>query len=288
MKYNKWKFSHEFLGAVFILAVLHVFLVRNTVAQDNIFNGYFVYAAIVSAIGIFAFIYSLIIRGGMTRNTYKIVELHKHDGFFEMVMASNKSIDYKSGQFVFVKFYNRKVPLEAHPFSIASKSGDDNLRIVVKKLGDYTVLLEHLNVGDKVSIEGPYGKFHYKNYDNHDQVWIAAGIGITPFIGMAEDLLDDNSHRVTLFYSVKDEADFVGYKLLENVAAKDPRFKFVPWNTSKQGHIGAKHIFEHSGKSACKEFFICGPPAFKDAIISGLLMDGVSKDKMHYEEFGFR
>jgi len=289
MKYNKWKFTHEFLGIMFILAVLHIFLVRNTVAQDNIFNGYFVYAGVVSAIGIIAFIYSLVIRGELIRNSlYKVIELDKHGDFFEVTMNSNNPIDYKSGQFVFVKFYNRKVPSEAHPFSIASKSGDENLKIVVKKLGDYTMLLENLNVGDKVSVEGPYGKFNYKNYDNHDQVWIAAGIGITPFLGMAEDLLDDDLHRVTLFYSVKDEKDFVGYKLLEEVSAKNNRFKFVPWNTSKQGFITAKHIFEHTGKSARKEFFICGPPAFKDAIVSGLIKEGVSGNKIHNEEFGFR
>ena len=121
----------------------------------------------------------------------RIKEARIKKSFFEISMVpEHKPIKYKSGQFVFVRFYNQRLTKESHTFSIASKSNDETLRIVVKKLGDYTSNMEELKVGDKVAVEGPYGRFNYKNY-SRDQVWIAGGIGITPFLGMVRDLYDD-------------------------------------------------------------------------------------------------
>ncbi len=292
MKYHRWKFTHEFLGLMFFLAVLHIILVRNTISQDNIFDGYYWYAGIVSIIGLAAFGYSLFIKGRILKNAvYKIRNLKRKGDFFEITMSpEHKPMAYKSGQFIFLRFYNKKLSSESHPFSIASKSNSPDIKIVVKRLGDYTAQLENLAIGDKVSVEGPYGRFNYTPKYGYDQVWIAAGIGITPFLGMVQDLDHETmkKSKVYLFYSAREDTDFVGYDLLEQVASAYKQFKFIPWNTRKQGYITIDAIRKETGPFRYKEFFLCGPPSFKEAIIINLKKQRVSDEDIHEEAFDFR
>ena len=284
IKYNKWKFSHEFLGAVFIFAVLHIFLVRGSVSIDNIFPGYYIYAAIVSIVGLVAFGYSLFLRKKFRGTFYTVESVNEKNDCFEIVMTpKDKPLEYKSGQFVFVSFYSKDLSREAHPFSIASKSNSYKLNIIAKKLGDFTNEMGKINAGDKVLVEGPYGKFNFKTEKN--QIWIAAGIGITPFIGMAMDL--ENSNKKTDLYYVSRSRNFIREEIFSEIQKKNDSFKFIQWKSDVDGRFSAEEI-KKSGELKDKEFFICGPEQFKEEIINGLIKSEVDKENIHHEEFDFK
>lgn len=290
IKYHRWKFTHEFLGLVFALAVLHVFLVRGSVSSDYIFHGYYVYAAVVSAIGLGAFSYSLLLKERiMKAASYLISDIRKSRNTLVLeLVPEHKPINYNAGQAVFIRFYNEHLSKESHPFSIASKTGDNKMRIMIKKLGDFTERLEHLKPGDRVSVEGPYGKFHFRNYPGKRQIWIAAGIGVTPFIGMAEDLLEKKHDiHVDLYYTARDDSDFAGYDIFSKVASEVPGFRFFPWNSSQKGRITVDSI-EKTSSLKNAEFLLCGSHAFKESIIHKLIKSGVDKDNIHEEVFDFR
>lgn len=283
IKYHKWKFSHEFLGLVFALAVLHIFLVRGIVAGGNIFSGYYFYAGIVSIIGIGSFLYSLFIKGRIIKNAiYTIKSIKEKGNTFEIVLIpEHKPITYKSGQFVFIRFYNNRLSSEAHPFSIASKPDAEELKIVIKKLGDYTQEIGELQQGDEVAVEGPYGRFNCYS-KNKEQVWIAAGIGITPFIGMTECL--DKGGKVDLYHTARDN-DFIGEEEFSNI--QNNNFKYTRWDSDKKGKITIEDVKKGSGNLKRKEFFMCGPTAFKESMIKGLLKEGVDAEDIHQEDFDF-
>jgi len=288
MKYHHWKFTHEFLGLVFFFAVLHIFLIRGDGAEGIIFSGYYIYASIVSIIGLGAFSYSLFLKNRKMKNAvYKIKEI-KHVGeVFEISMIpEHKPISYKSGQFIFVRFYNEKLSKESHPFSIASKGDNLELKIVVKKLGDFTKKMIYLKPGDKVSIEGPYGRFNFKNHENRNQIWLGSGIGVVPFLGMAEDL--DQNFKVDFYYTEREERDFVGINILKRAEENSKNFRFIPWISGKKGRIDIHKIKELSRNFLDKEFLLCGSPGFKESIINQLLEVGVKKSQIHEEVFDFR
>ena len=99
---------------------------------------------------------------------------------------------HRAGQFVFVRFDAAE---GAHPFTIASAphalgnspEGEPLLRLVIKPLGDYTRSLHQcLHAGQRVDIEGPYGRFDGKGARRRQQVWVAAGVGVTPFLALLE------------------------------------------------------------------------------------------------------
>ena len=292
IRYNKWKFSHEFLGLAFAFAVLHIFMVRGTASKDLIFQGYYVYAAIVSAIGLGAFSYSLFLKDRMFKNAvYTISSIRSYkDSFAIGMIPEHKPLRYKSGQFIFVRFFNEKLTKEQHPFSIASKSNAHEIKIVVKKLGDFTSRLENLKERDRVSIEGPYGRFNYNRFGSKRQVWIAGGIGIAPFIGMAQDIAESPGQwqGVDLYYSASHESDFIGLNLFNSVASRTGKFRFLPWNSEKRGYLTAEKINDLSKGVKDREFFLCGPEGFKNSIIKNLMNLGVPKDSIHEEVFDFR
>lgn len=94
---------------------------------------------------------------------------------------------HESGQFAFVTFNEKE---RAHPYTIASawNSNERHLTFLTKGLGDYTdTLPEELQIGDTVTIEGPYGCFTF-DAPQQRQIWIGGGIGITPFVARLQQL----------------------------------------------------------------------------------------------------
>ncbi len=289
IRYHNWKISHKFLGLVFIFAVLHMFMVRDDAARDFIFSGYYTFATIVSVIGLSGFSYTLFLKKRILQEAvYIIEEIEKKNSVYEITFVpERKPLKYKSGQFIYVRFYNKRLSKEQHPFSIASKSNDTRIKIVVKNLGDFTSGLHTLKEGDKVLIEGPYGRFNHKWEDDANQIWIAGGIGITPFLGMAENLPQDMKSKIDLYYTVSHEEDFIGLKTLKSIEENNPNFRVFPWITKEKGRLNLNDIQENSGDLKSKEFYMCGPEALKDSIKNQLVKEGI-KDKIYEEVFNFR
>ncbi|NOZ80622.1 MAG: hypothetical protein GXP63_03020 [DPANN group archaeon] len=293
MRYDRWKFTHEFMGLMFLLTVLHIFLVRGTISQDDIFAGYYAYASVVAAIGLFGFSYSLFIKNRLFKNAvYAVKSIRRKKDIFEITITpEHKPLSYKAGQFIFLRFYNEQIPKEAHPFSIASGSDDHDIVVVVKELGDYTRKLVHLREGDKVSVEGPYGRFDHKRYGQDERVWIAGGIGVTPFLGMARDITLTGTPlegSILFFYSVKRQEDLIGGALFSEIDRRVSRFSFIPWISHRQGRMTAQTVRDVCGTLKKKQFFLCGPTGFKEGIIKGLLASGVRRSHIHEEAFDFR
>ncbi len=287
IKYNYWKLSHKFLGLFFIFAVFHIFLVRQEVARDYIFHGYYIYVGIVSAIGIIAFLYTLFFKSTNIA-VYKIISIKKHSGkFVDLEMAPlKKHLNYKAGQFAFFRFHNKSLSKEYHPFSIASPSNSQNIRIIAKKLGDFTNRMDALNIGDKVSVEGPYGEFIVKDRSD-DLVWIAGGIGITPFIGMAKDIFrQKHKGTVSLYYSARTPEDFVALDELKPIERMQKvKFRLSPWPSDLKGNMSLKNIKPLSKKS---KVYLCGPDAFKKYFLHQLAKFGMPKENIFEEDFALK
>ncbi len=292
IKYHRWKLSHEFLGLFFILAILHVILVRESVARDYIFQGYYVYATIVSVIGLSGFMYSLM-RTRLLGKKYRIKSITPLNQCNQIVLEPiDNAISFKAGQFIFIKFLNKKVGTESHPFSIAAPSDSKEIRVIAKNLGDFTSNLGNLRVGNYAIVEGPYGGFHNKDFA--DEVWVAGGIGITPFLGLARDFQrgahkksDMKAQHVDLYYSVKSKDEFVCLEELQDIAKSNKSFRVYPWISSEKGYLDIAGI-EKNSRLKGKEYYLCGPASLKDSIKKGLIQKNIPKNSIYDERFAFK
>ena len=134
-------------------------------------------------------------------------------------------------------------------------------------------------------VEGPYGRFHKDEYA--DEIWIAGGIGITPFLGLAQDVSDNTDAKIDLYYSVSNKDEFIHLDELQELAYKNKNFRFFPWITSENGYLTLNHVAKHS-KLLDKSFYLCGPTGMKEAFKQALHKKNIPVIRIHDERFAFK
>lgn len=287
--YRIWLFTHKFLGAFFFIAGLHVLFVTSDTSKNGALKYYILF---ISLLGILAFVYRTLMGNILIRKyKYRVEKIEVVGGNVAnmYLLPEAKLLSFKPGQFVFVRFLNGKtdkVSREWHPFSISSAPTDGSLRLSVKGLGDYTNNLIKMHPGTVAEVEGAYGRFTYTNFNNMNQIWIAGGIGITPFLSMAASL-PDSGYKIDLYYSVKTESEIIDWTKLYNIAmSKNGNFRVIPYVGDKQkAFLDANYIEKTSGSLQGKEFFICGPPIMMKSLRDQLKKKSVPNHTIHSEEF---
>lgn len=282
MKYHRWKLSHKFMTIAFALAVLHTFMIGSDIAKNDFLKYYILTLSILGLIiSIRKAFFDKILKKKYRYIVRSVTQLN-NDAVEVELSGVKEKVSFKSGQFIFVSFKTNGLR-EFHPFTIASGDNENNLKLIIKNFGDFTYKIKSLKSGTEVLIDGPYGNFSYNNFENKDQIWIAGGIGITPFLSMSKVL--DKDYSVHLYYSVKDKSEAVQLGELSDFTLKNKNFKFTLWSSNESGYITAEKIKELDGDLLKKEMFLCGPPVFMENIKNQLLSLGVEINKIHYENF---
>ena len=289
LPYHVWLFTHKFLGFAFFLAGLHVLFIASDTSRNGLLKYYIL---LIAFLGLVAFVYRTIMpKIFIKRYKYYVDNVSTVGG--NVTKLDLRPVDTKMlftpGQFVFIRFmYSGKkvVTSEWHPFSISSGEKDDLLEISVKSLGDYTSQLAKLQHGVVAEIEGAYGRFSYTNFKNKNQIWVAGGIGITPFLSMAKSLPDDG-YKIDLYYSVKAQSELIQWeKLVEIARVKKGKFRLIPFVADdKKEFLTTDFIVKYSKNLQGKEIFICGPPPMMQSLRKQFRMGGVPNSKIHSEEF---
>ena len=299
------------LGATFFLAGLHVFLTAGATGRSR---GLAMYLAVLGGAALGSFVYRSLLDDLLVRRyDYVVTEARRLDpSVVEIAMAPvDRTMKARPGQFVFVTFYSDRFnaqfhPISVratgasavvelrlgqardqfHPFSLTSTPADTELRLVVKAVGTFTRALHLLEPGAAARVEGPYGEFSYLNVDNPRQVWLAGGIGITPFLGMARSLEEGMGYEILLYHGVKSASEAFFADELEQIAARVPGFgaKIVP--EDEAGFITVEMIASDMGLEDT-DFMIVGPPAMESALHAQLVSSGVPERSIHSERFAF-
>jgi predicted ferric reductase len=280
-------------GIVFLGATYHVFTTEGARAQSEALN---LYMATLATLGVAAFVYrsvlgSLLVR----RRKYRVAAVNRLDDFVtEVVMEPrNRSLTYAPGQFLFVNFrepFSEQFPPflrnQFHPFSITSAPDEPRLRITVKAVGDYTRALRSLAPGTAAVVEGPYGSFSSREVPNDRQIWIAGGIGVTPFLSMARSL-DGDSAAVDFYYCVEHEPEAHFLDEIQSIAGERQDFRVAVVPRDREGFLTAERLAAEHEDLASADVLICGPPAMIESLRSQLKAWGVPGSQIHAEEFNF-
>jgi len=192
---------------------------------------------------------------------------------------------HQTGQFAFVTFDPRE---GAHPFTISSAwTGDGSIYFLIKGVGDYTSqLAETLQVGGMATVEGPYGDFQFGGPQAR-QIWIGAGIGITPFIARMQALaIEPDGRQIDLFYvtqlpdptfveRVQKHAEAARVTLHLHVKGRDPR-------------LTADLVRERLPDWREASIWFCGPAGMGDELQAAMQKAGLNPAAFHREFFQMR
>lgn len=195
---------------------------------------------------------------------------------------------HQAGQFAFVTFDTRE---GAHPFTIASSPNAEGIvTFAIKALGDYTRQLAlSLRVGQPLSIEGPYGQFdHARHSTQAEQIWIAAGIGVTPFIAWLESLQarPEQAPKATLHYCVRDAAQDPFVTRLHALCQHLPSIALKIHSAADGQHIEPDVLAQASNRPA--EVWFCGPVGLANRLRYAFKQSDRRLRAFHQEAFSMR
>ncbi|MEQ1700836.1 MAG: hypothetical protein ABMA25_12050, partial [Ilumatobacteraceae bacterium] len=177
---------------------------------------------------------------------------------------------------------------EPHPFSIASAPGDAELRFFIKNLGDWTRRVPSaLRPGATVWVEGPFGVLPVRPRRARPVVWIAGGVGITPFLGAATMGPPAGHAPPVLFYAVRQRGHAIGLAALE--AAHEQGFIRLHLHCSAEGNrMTRAHLAAAAGGPGLRDahVVICGPgPLVRDLEAAARALGA---RHVHHEDFDMR
>lgn len=285
--YEGWKSLHKYIGIFFILGYIHSITVKAPGTPAINWNQIFVF------LGIGSYLYTEIFGRFFKKFVPYTVESVKHpNGTTSEVTLRAKGEPIKhahAGQFLFVRFSGDKILSESHPFTISSAPHEDVLRLTIKASGDYTRhLFDHLKEGSDAIVEGAYGLFNYKS-GGDKQIWLAGGIGITPFLSFLRDLKSKLNHEVHFYYTVRHPEEAVFADEINNITKQHPNLKSKIRFSSIHGSLSVDEIKKNAGGDVSKHHvYMCGPFPMIQSFEKKFLEAGVSAGNIHFEEFNFR
>ena len=282
--YHLWKWTHKAMGAMFAAGVFHFVFILKPFAMSDPAG---LYSGVFCAAGLAAYIWMLLPEDMRPSRQFEISGLEETGGALAITMIpDSKPISAKPGQFGVLRFVGSEKP-EPHPFSFSNIGSDGSLRVTIKGLGDFTTgLAKAVAVGQKVSIQGPFGRFRLSA--KTPEVWVAGGIGITPFLAWADALSTDAS-QVDLFYCVKSRADAPHLAELEEIARTKPNLNLHMVVSAEGQRLSAEMIKQSTETDLSKaKVSFCGPVSLRRVLQTGLGRYGVNARRFQFEEFEFR
>jgi predicted ferric reductase len=193
---------------------------------------------------------------------------------------------HASGQFAFVTSDQRE---GAHPYTIASawNPADRRLVFITKALGDHTGRLrERLKIGMPVTVEGPYGCFDFDDAQPR-QIWVGAGIGITPFIARMKQLaVTPQARAIDLFHPTADFDQTAIDRLTADAEAAGVRLHLLV--DGKDGRLNGERIRAAAPQWRSASIWFCGPPGFGQALRRDFIAHGLPPERFHQELFQMR
>jgi len=285
LPYDKWKISHKFMGIFFILGVAHIYYLDLSFSSNP---ALMIYISFFSIAGITAWVYkSILFDFVVKKSRFRVDKVDRlNDKVIEIMLKPMDGVlSFIPGQFYFFSFRTSGISRESHPYTVCDMTKDGEITIMVKSLGDYTKQLhKELETGATALLEGPYGRFDYRN-GKPNQIWIGGGVGIAPFISWANDLKRKNRTdlNVDLYYCVNTEKEATHLPLFRELEDQMETFRVDLIRADEEGFLKPSKI----PRASEREIFICGPKEMRKSLLPELFKKGVSKKSIHFEDFDF-
>jgi predicted ferric reductase len=285
--YERWLTGHRLTGLFVAAAVAHGAIDDPVLHRSTLLLVAFL---VVGGTGVAAYAYrELLARYVIPIHDYTVASLRRMG---ETTLAVNleparEPLAFAAGQFVVLAF-GGPGRWQHHPFSVSSAPSARRLEVTIKAVGDYTSdLSDWLRPGLPAKLAGPFGAFDYR-HGGHDQIWIAGGIGITPFISWIRSLDEAFDRSVDLYYAVAREADAI---YLDEILAAAKRLTSLRPHlvcSEMESRLTAERVMEAVPAGVSPSVYMCGPPPMMKSFAKGFRRLGVPANRVRWEQFGAR
>lgn len=285
--YVFWRYLHRVMPLIYLALASHALLLAPLKWWQQP-TGWLM--ALLMLAGVSASVQSLTGNIGKSRRYQGLVQTVKQASanITEVVCdMGQRWPGHQAGQFALVTFDHLE---GAHPFTLASADhGNGQLSLQIKALGDYTGKLpQRLHNGRAVTLEGPYGRFNPDSgRKSAQQIWVAGGIGVTPFLAALENRLLHNEQdypAVILHYCTADAATDPMLTRLQQLTEQLPSITLHIHDSQQGQRLTVQQLQIQDSKV---DLWFCGPHGLAAALREGLKHEPISV-RFHQESFEFR
>jgi len=183
-------------------------------------------------------------------------------------------------------------------FSVASAPQEESLMIATRMRDTaFKRVLATFPLGARVRIDGPFGNLILHNNAARTAVFLAGGIGITPFRSIIVHAAKENlPHRILLFFSNRRPEDAPFLEELRALQRHNSNYRMVAtmtrmeeshcaWN-GETGLMNSAMLSKHLKDVVSPIYYIAGPPGLVTGMREMLSTAGIDDDDIRSEEFG--
>ena len=258
--YHRWISTHRLMGLFYAVVGIHIAMALYEGEGFAFVSAPGAFIALAVLAGLAAFAWKQVLHPGRERHRFSLAEVNRLERATEVVLQSrNGMFPIEAGQFAFV-IIDAEGFREAHPFTISSGAGEGRLRFTIKVLGDYTRRVrDGLSVGADAAVEGPYGRFAPLR-DPSRQVWVAGGIGITPFLSALRTMTPGHGRTIRLHYCVRTAREALFPEELKARADEVGGVSVAVLESDAGQRIDADEVTDGlDGSPGHWSFWLCGP-----------------------------
>lgn len=218
---------------------------------------------------------------------------------YDFVFLPDEKLDFRPGQYLEWTLGHEKPDSRGNRryFTIASSPTEKEVRVGVKfypKASSFKNTLSTMHKGDKIVASQLAGDFVLPRDKTKKLVWIAGGIGITPFRSMTKYILSTNENRdITLFYSNKIKEDIAYKEIFDEVARCGIKTVYTltdledisPDWQGERGYISEEMLKKYVPDYAERTFYVSGPHGMVSGFRATLGKMGVKRSKIVSDYF---
>jgi ferredoxin-NADP reductase len=182
-------------------------------------------------------------------------------------------------------------------FSIASAPFEDQLMFATRMRDTaFKRSLKKMPLGTVVKMDSAMGSFTLHKNSAKPAVFLAGGIGVTPFSSIVRQADHDRApHKLYLFYCNRRPEDAPFVEVLQNLEKTNPQFRFIAtmtemrrskktWNC-ETGRIDQEMLSKYLNELRGPIYYVAGPPALVSGMRKMLVASGVDEDDIRSDEF---
>lgn len=210
---------------------------------------------------------------------------------FEFVFKPSERVSYRSGQYMEWTLNHTQADTRGirRYFTIVSSPEDHQIRLSVRRVEGGSSFKKHLfamKPGAKLTATAVSGDFVLPDKTEEKLVFIAGGIGITPFISMIRSMISRHEMRdITLFYANKIEQEIAYKQLLDEASSVGVKTVYILSDEAKlrtswegeKGFVTDAMLTRSVPDVLNRKYYISGPPGMVAAYETLLLKMGVSR-----------
>lgn len=160
----------------------------------------------------------------------------------------------------------------------------------------FKLRLSQLLPGEKIQFNGPWDDLNFDEKDPSSRVFLAGGIGVTPYHSIVKYAIDKNLKTpMILFVSWKNRSEMVFDDFFRDANNHLENFSYVPTLTEESldrdewdgelGRINSEMINKYVYETLKNKYYFAGPPAMVKALKETVEGMGVAKENIIAEEF---